>query len=109
MGWAVAVCDLEPVAARLGSPIATVGRQGRTARLSGLAESLAEPCLPFFIERDPAHATPRQGAAIGWIELSGDRRRVEHWLGGAELPLRLVDGEPRVRAVGIGDRELRTG
>jgi catechol 2,3-dioxygenase-like lactoylglutathione lyase family enzyme len=110
LGWAVAVDDLQPVAERLGTPITHVGRQGMTARLTGLAEFLAEPCLPFFIERDTAHAGPRGADArsICWIEVAGDARRLRRWLGGGELPVRVVEGEPAVRAVGVGERELRT-
>jgi hypothetical protein len=103
LGWAVAVDDLGAVAGRLGTTISTVGRQGQTARLTAVAECMAEPCLPFFIERAELPA-----AAIDWIEVAGDARRIERWLGGAELPVRVVEGEPAVRAVGIGGRELRT-
>jgi catechol 2,3-dioxygenase-like lactoylglutathione lyase family enzyme len=108
LGWAVAVGDLGAVAARLGTAISTVGRQGRTARLTAVAESLAEPCLPFFIERAATPRADRPATAISWIEVAGDARRIEHWLGGAELPVRVVEGEPAVRALGIGGRELRT-
>jgi catechol 2,3-dioxygenase-like lactoylglutathione lyase family enzyme len=110
LGWAVAVEDLQPVVERLGTPITHVGRQGKTARLAGLAQFLAEPCLPFFIERDTAQAAPRAVDTTGicWIEVAGDARRVRHWLGGLELPVRVVDGEPAVRAIGVGGRELRT-
>ena len=113
LAWAIAVEDIEPEAARLGTPITTVGRQGMTARLTGVAESVAEPFLPFFIQHPanrptpPADATAR--SAIGWIEVAGDAARLERWLGGAALPgLRVVAGEPSLRAVGIGDRELRS-
>jgi hypothetical protein len=111
LGWAVAVPDVRSVAARLGTSVSTVGRQGMTARLTGVAESLAEPCLPFFIERGAARfAAGRapEAAGIGWIELAGDAGRLERWLDGAPLPLRVVAGEPGVRAIGVGDRELRT-
>ena len=110
VGWAVAVDDLQPVIERLGTTITHVGRQGMTARLTGLAEFLAEPCLPFFIERDTAQAAPRAVNTTGicWIEVAGDARRLRHWLGGIELPVRVVEGEPAVRAVGVGARELRT-
>ena len=103
LGWAVAVGDVEAVAARLGTQISTVGRQGQTARLTAVGACMAEPCLPFFIERAELPA-----AAIDWIEVAGDAGRIERWLGGAELPVRIVEGEPAVRAVGIGGRELRT-
>ena len=108
LGWAVAVEDLRPVAERLGTPITTVGRQGMTARLTAVPESLAEPCLPFFIERDPARAARPAAPAIAWIEVAGDAGRLRDWLGGVALAVRVVDGEPAVRAVGIGERELRT-
>jgi hypothetical protein len=72
LGWAVAVEDLQPVVERLGTPITHVGRQGMTARLTGLDEALAEPSLPFFIERASAHAPPRTADAAGicWIEVA---------------------------------------
>jgi hypothetical protein len=111
VGWAVGVRDLNTVAARLGTPISTISREGMTARLTGVAESLAEPYLPFFIEREADMETelPRGSAGgITWIEVAGDARRLEEWLGEAALPVRVVSGDAAVRAVGVGDRELRT-
>jgi len=112
LGWAVAVEDLAPIAVRLGTPITGVRRQGLSARLTGAQESLAEPFLPFFIER-PATGRSVVGAndarEISWIEVAGDGGRLERWLAGAALPVRVVDGEPGVRAIGISGRELRTG
>jgi hypothetical protein len=109
MGWAVAVEDVEPVAERLGTEVSTIARQGLSARLTGVAEAMAEPFLPFFISRD--HGIPDPGAegdasGIEWIELSGNADRLADWLGGAELPLRLVEGPPAVRAIGIGGRTI---
>ena len=111
MAWAVAVDDIEPVAARLGTAITTITREGLTAQLTGLAESLREPFLPFFVARDPGVRDPGAGGyggGISWIEVVGDAGRLERWLGDAELPVRISEGAPGVRAVGIGDRELRT-
>ena len=110
LGWAVAVDDVEPVAQRLGTALTTIRRQGLTARLTGVAETVREPFLPFFISRDDGVADPGVGADAGgitWIELAGDATRLEEWLDSAALPLRLVAGPPGVRAVGIGERELR--
>ena len=110
-GWVVAVEDLEQVAARLGTEITTITREGLSARLTGMGEAMREPFLPFFISRDPGVPDPaRAGDAGGitWIEVAGDADRLERWLGGAELPVRVVDGTPGVRAIGIGERELRT-
>jgi glyoxalase-like protein len=110
MGWAVAVDDVEPVAARLGTDVSTIARSGLTARLTGVAEAMREPYLPFFIARDPGVADPAAGGGAGgiaWVEVAGDAARLEDWLGGAPLPVRVVDGTPGVRAMGVGDRELR--
>jgi catechol 2,3-dioxygenase-like lactoylglutathione lyase family enzyme len=109
-GWAVVVDDVRPVAARLGTPISVIARSGFSAHLTGLAESIAEPYLPFFIARDDGSADPGVGAGAGgitWIEVAGDEARLREWLGGEDLPVRVVEGPPAVLAMGIGERELR--
>ena len=110
MGWVVAVEDVIGHAGRTGAELSTIERSGLRARLAGVATAMAEPALPFFIERDAGIADP--GAAgdaggITWVELAGDEARLRAWLGGAELPVRITDGEPALLGVGIGDRELR--
>jgi catechol 2,3-dioxygenase-like lactoylglutathione lyase family enzyme len=110
MGWAVAVDDVDETAGRIESTISTIGRQGMTARLTGVVEAMEEPCLPFFIERDPGVADPGGGGAegIAWIEVAGEPERIGPWIGGlGSLPVRITAGPPAVIAVGIGDRELR--
>lgn len=109
MGWAVAVDDVEPAARRLETEVSTITREGLSARLTGVAEAMAEPFLPFFISRDHGSedpGSPGHAGGIDWIELSGDAGRLDDWLGGAELPIRMLDGPPAVRAVGIGGRML---
>jgi hypothetical protein len=44
---------------------------------------------------------------ITWIEVAGDAARLERWLDFTQLPVRVVDGSPALRAVGIGEREFR--
>lgn len=110
LGWCVAVDDVEAVSERLGAEISLIARAGLTARLTGVAEAMTEPTLPFFIERDSGVRDPAEGGAGGitWIEVAGDGERLEQWLGPDHgLPVRVVDGPPAVRAVGIGDGELR--
>lgn len=110
-GWAVAVDDVEQVAARLGTPVVTIRRDGFGARLAGLQESMADPGLPFFITRDPGVLDPgRSGTApgISWVETTADAARLETWLGEAALPIRHGRGRPGIVAMGIGDQELRS-
>jgi hypothetical protein len=110
MGWAVAVDDVTPVAERLGTEVSTITRQGLSARLTGLAEAMAEPFLPFFISRDHGIEDPGAAGDVGgikWVELAGDGERLDGWLGGSELPVRVVGGPPGLRGVGIGERVLR--
>jgi hypothetical protein len=110
MGWVVAVEDVVAEAGRTGAELSTIERDGLRARLAGVATAMAEPMLPFFIRRDPGIADPGEGGdagGIAWVEVSGDAARLRAWLGGAELPVRVTEGEPAVVAVGIGERELR--
>ena len=108
--WAVAVDDLDSIAERLGSPVTAIAREGLSARLVGVGESLLNPALPFFIERDEGVPDPGAGGTAGgitWLEVAGDRDALDDGLGGAELPVRVVEGPAGVRAMGIGKRELR--
>jgi catechol 2,3-dioxygenase-like lactoylglutathione lyase family enzyme len=110
LGWVVAVDDIAAVARRLGTAITTIRRAGLSARLTGLAEAMREPTLPFFISRDPGVPDPGidgDAGGITWIEVAGDAARLEQWLHGSALPVRVVDGRAAVRAVGIGEHELR--
>jgi hypothetical protein len=110
LAWCVAVDDVEDLAGRLGTTVLTVRREGLSARVTGLPEALREPFLPFFITRDQGQADPGAGGDAGgitWVEVAGDNDRLASWLEEAELPVRVVDGAPGIRAMGIGDRELR--
>lgn len=111
-GWAVAVDDVEQVAARLGTPVIEIRREGFGARLTGVHEALADPGLPFFITRDPGVADPGRagaGPGISWVETTAAADRLGTWLDGAALPARAGRGTPGVVAMGIGAAELRTG
>ena len=110
LGWAVAVDEVESVARRLGTTVTTIRRAGLSAQLTGLAEAMREPALPFFISRDPGVPDPGSdddAGGITWIEVAGDAARLEQWLDISALPVRVVDGRPAVQAVGIGDCEFR--
>jgi hypothetical protein len=109
LAWVVTVGDIDAVARRLGTTVATLRREGFSARLTGVAEALQDPSLPFFVSRDPGVPDPGAGGTAGgitWVEVAGDAGRLEHWLGASGLPVRVVAGPPSVRAVGIGDRAV---
>jgi glyoxalase-like protein len=106
-GWAVAVDDVVAHADRLSLDVMTIARDDLTARLAGVAEAMADRWLPFFIQRDAGVADPGargDAGGISTLELAGDAVRLESWLGGAELPLRLADDDgPRgLRALVLG-------
>jgi hypothetical protein len=123
--WAI-VCrtdELDAHAARLDLEVSEGSRtrpdgQVIAWRGAGLDDPRREAFMPFFIEwrlaseelypgRAPAdHAARARG--IAWIEAGGDHRRLTDWLGGADLPIRLVGGPPAVRrfAIATTDGEL---
>ena len=110
VGWVVAVDDVDSVARRLGTTVTTITRSGLSARLTGVAEAMREPFLPFFLTRDPGVPDPGldgDAGGISWIEVAGDAARLRAWLDSAPLPLTVVAGPPAMRAVGIGRLELR--
>jgi hypothetical protein len=110
MGWAVSTDDVTAVAARLGTELVEIRRQGFVGRLTGVAEAMAEPGLPFFVERGRDVAAPGAGGDAGglrWVEVAGDAARLDAWLGGEPLPVRVRPGAPALLAAGIGEQELR--
>jgi hypothetical protein len=108
--------DVDATAARLGltvQPGARTRPDGTDVRWrsAGIEDRGEDLWLPFFISWDvPAElhpgATPAEhradAAGIAWAEVDGDEGRLRDWLGGADAPIRVVDGtERRVRAIGI--------
>ncbi len=117
-GWfAMCLADdaLDATAGRLGLEVETGGRQrpdGEVVRWrsAGIEDPRRTPDLPFFITWEgPLDAHPGRGVAahpsgavgIAWVEIGADPERFASWTGDAELPVRFVDGEPGVRAVGV--------
>jgi hypothetical protein len=112
LGYAVSVEDVEAAAQRLGTAVTTISRDGFTGRLAAVAEALREPCLPFFLHRGAGVPDPGEGqdaGGIAWLEVAGDAARLSEWLDGAALPIRVLDGPPALRAVGIGEGRVIYG
>jgi len=122
LGWCLRTPDIDEVASRLGLEVTSWSRtrpDGRSLRwrLAGLPEAMIEPSLPFFIQwgipadlhpgREPAEHEA-ETAGIAWVEVAGSPDRTRRWLGDAELPARVEEGAPAIRAVGIAldDREV---
>ena len=108
MAWAVTTEDVDAVAARLGTELVEIRRQGFVGRLTGVTEAMAEPCLPFFVERGAGVPAPGAGgdADLQWVEVAGDAARLDAWLGGEQLHVRVQPGAPALLAVGIGEQRL---
>jgi catechol 2,3-dioxygenase-like lactoylglutathione lyase family enzyme len=117
-GWftiAVVADDLDAIASRLGLDVGAGSRarpDGETVRwrMTGLDDPGREPWMPFFLTWDipeelhPGRARAGHGVRAGgiaWVEVGGDAERLRGWLGGEELPIRVIDGEPGLRRVGV--------
>jgi hypothetical protein len=105
--------DIEETAGRLGvepEPGSRVTPAGQTVawRLVGLEAAISNN-VPFFIEWDAASPHPGQAAVqhpsgalgIAWVEIGGDPVRLLQWVGEEVAALRLVGGQPGIRAVGV--------
>ena len=115
IGWCVGTADVDGVAARLGLDVNAGSRvrpDGAVVRwrTAGQEQAFARRFLPFFITWDvPPELHPGRGVAehraapngISWVEVSGSESELDEWLGGEELPVRVVEGPPDLIAVGI--------
>ena len=112
--------DIDATAARLGLTVQPGMRtrpDGAEVRWrgAGIEERGEDLWLPFFISWDvppelhpgaasPGHRVDADG--IAWTEAGGDESRLREWVGGADVPIRVVDdADRRVRAVGISLRD----
>ncbi|NDB18302.1 MAG: VOC family protein [Actinobacteria bacterium] len=89
--WVVCVDDITPFEHRLGRP-ASNGRRVRPDGFAleweqiGLTDLLEDPQLPFFVQwhstaAEHPSAGARPGTRITALEISGDKERIEQWLG----------------------------
>src|SRR5690349_16040839 len=112
IGWAVRTDSIEDVAARLALTVTDGSRTTPTGdvlrwRSAGVEQAMAAPALPFFIEWAPGTrlpgtsevAHPARPVQISRLDLVGDRRRLDHWVGDADVPIVVREGVPRVAAI----------
>jgi len=111
--------DIEQTASRLGLAVRPGSRTRPDGvvmrwRGAGIDERGDELWLPFFIAWDvPAHQHPGAAPAdhrvdvrgIDRVDVGGDEGRLRDWVGGRDVSIRVVPGEPGVRrvVVGLGD------
>jgi hypothetical protein len=109
LAWIVAVDDVDSVARRLGTTITAIRRPGLSAQLTGLAEAMREPFLPFFISRDPGVPDPGSDGDAGgitWIRIR--QRRGSRSGGGGRDPERR-SRPPRRRGPDHAEGAVRLG
>jgi hypothetical protein len=116
-GW-LAICvstdDLDAVAGRLGLDVTAGSRERPDGtevrwRSAGLEDPRREPFLPFFISWEAAGSHPGrlraghgvQAKGIARIDVQGDDRSLRSWLGGDDLPIRVMDAGARVVSVAL--------
>jgi hypothetical protein len=121
-GWltiAAATDDLESIASRLGLEVAAGSRtrpDGEVVRwrMAGLDDARRERWMPFFLtwevadDLHPGRVRAGHGVradGIAWVEVGGDVQGLRDWLGGEELPIRVVDGDPGVHRVAISNAD----
>ncbi len=116
VGWAIETDDLDAVAARVGlepSAGSIENHDGSTGtwRVVGDANDNA---LPFFIEYDGdpdvrrrRWAERRADSGNNWVrsvtfvEVGADPDRMREWIGDDSIPVRCIEGERGVLAVGL--------
>jgi hypothetical protein len=90
MGWVVSVDDLAPIEQRLHREAAIGSRRFPDGRLLewhqiGVKGLLADPQLPYFVKWDSEPevlpSALKGTIQLVEIEIAGDRKRVEDWLG----------------------------
>ena len=109
--WVVVSDDIDATASRLGLDVMEAQATASTGqtiawRMVGAEEAFfSEPYLPYVISyTEGADWRSRALVAepkfdVSRIELSGNANRLDEWLGGADLSVRITDGSPHVRTV----------
>jgi hypothetical protein len=116
LGWGIEVDDIEEVGDRLRRPVeagSIVNEDGSTGSWR-FVEDPDDLSLPFFISYDADPVVRRERweqrvdeagnggfGGFTFVEVGGDRARIEALVAGGDLPIRFVAGRPGLHAVGI--------
>ena len=123
-GWlaiSVSTDDLDAVAGRLGLDVTAGARERPDGtdvrwRSAGLEDPRREPFLPFFIAwEEAAESHPGrlraghgvQATGIERIDVEGDDRSLRSWLGGHDVPIRVMDAGARVISVALATHDAQ--
>jgi hypothetical protein len=78
--------------------------------MAGLDDLRRESWMPFFLAWDvPDELRPGRARAghdvralrIAWVVVAGDAERLRGWLGGEEMPIRVIGGDRGIRRVAV--------
>lgn len=109
--WVVTSDDIDATAARLGLDIIDAQATASTGqtiawRMVGAEQAFfSAPYLPYFVSYTDSSGWKDRALVgapkfdVSRIELCGDAGRLDEWLGGAQLPVRVTAGAPHVRTV----------
>jgi hypothetical protein len=115
VGWVVATDDIDAVAKRLDLEVESKSREradGSTLswKLAGMSRAMGTGAYPFFVEWEgPPEGRPGAADAehdaeprgIAWVEVTGEEDDLREWLGDADLPVRVTEGEPAIVGAAI--------
>ena len=91
---------------RLDTEVTAISRKGLTARLTGVAEAMRDPTLPFFIARDHGVRDPSEGDGRGRDRVGRGRRRRRAPRSGSAAPT-CPCGSPTAGGRGVRGRGRR--
>lgn len=107
LGWMVRTDDVEAHAARLGLDVVAMTRDrpdGSELRWRLAGDGFLSP-LPTFIQWDTPWDPGGDGELLT-VDVAVDADRLQAWVDGAALPVRVVDGPPGVHAVAVARTEV---
>jgi hypothetical protein len=116
VGWAIEPDDLDAVASRLGIEplVGSIENPNGSTGTWRIVGDTSDSAFPFFIEYDGDPEVRRRRwaerraesgnnwvRAITFVEVGADADRMRAWIGDDSIPVRCLEGEQGVLAVGF--------